>query len=379
MKPNSLTYRGCYLLSKFKRMHLTKQQRARDQQHADFVKGISLGQKIDLSDLRRYKNLSNNDANDPNWKYAPVLVGTNMERYNINRLKAHLWAKEHQTYVFKWRRTTKKLKNKPNNRQWERVIEEHAFFWDFFVPNGAPANLTKSLNPRIGLVNSAPLKTHSLTFSDSTEYNRIMNLFNSSDPPKFGDEIEIETPLSVNMQLEKTLDGKPVTIKRQEQLNYLQQLSMFTADNDTIVIPLTKSNGRGNANDYKNFYFKTGDPLAEIGSLEVKPSFIFDLGFSFTVHKAQGRTLPRVVIDLTKHTIHKRTMEYAAIFVAMSRTKETDHIRLLHHPSHSFSDAYSYLSDLKPKEAVTAFYNGFEQDNQNTLLYNWSPLAALDT
>ena len=89
--------------------------------------------------------------------------------------------------------------------------------------------------------------------------------------------------------------------------------------------------------------------------------------------------MPRVVVDLTDHKIKKRRMEYPAIFVAMSRTKQTDHIRLLHHPSKSFNDAYSYLEDLRPNYEVNAFYNGFEQDQDNNLLYNWVPLKALNT
>ena len=57
-----------------------------------------------------------------------------------------------------------------------------AFFWDFFVPNGAPANLSKTINPGIGLVNSAPLRTHSLTFDNKDEHDHIMQLTTRSMP-----------------------------------------------------------------------------------------------------------------------------------------------------------------------------------------------------
>lgn len=77
-----------------------------------------------------------------------------------------------------------------------------------------------------------------------------------------------------------------------------------------------------------------------ISSIELFP---YDLGFSMTVHKAQGRTIYRVVIDLTDHPNSYGRMEYAAIFVAMSRVEMSDHIRLFEKdPLVHRSEPYEY-------------------------------------
>ena len=66
--------------------------------------------------------------------------------------------------------------------------------------------------------------------------------------------------------------------------------------------------------------------------------FPFDLAFSMTVHKAQGRTLGKVVLDLTSHPSHKARFEFAALFVALSRVKNSASIRFLKH--HKFGTPF---------------------------------------
>jgi len=57
--------------------------------------------------------------------------------------------------------------------------------------------------------------------------------------------------------------------------------------------------------------------------------FPFDIACAMTVHKVQGRTISRVVVDLTCHPRNCGCIKHAAIFVAMSHVSEMDHIRLL--------------------------------------------------
>ena len=40
-----------------------------------------------------------------------------------------------------------------------------------------------------------------------------------------------------------------------------------------------------------------------------------------TIHKAQGRTIPKVIVDLSCHPTKYAEMKFAAIFVVMSRVK----------------------------------------------------------
>jgi Helicase len=124
-----------------------------------------------------------------------------------------------------------------------------------------------------------------------------------------------------------------------------------------IILPLVAASN----DDWDGFYIQTGNPLSPLSKVQVREPFPFDLGFAMTVHKAQGRTIPRVIIDLRNHPFAICRMSYAAIFVAMSRVKNRNHIRLLepksvlHRKSH-----YEYLADLRPEQHIAPFLHGYK-------------------
>ena len=96
-----------------------------------------------------------------------------------------------------------------------------------------------------------------------------------------------------------------------------------------------------------------------------------------TIHKAQGRTIPKVIIDLSSHPTTSTQMNFAAIFVAMSRVKNMEDMRLLSHEKKGNTidvvQAYSYITQLKPCDFVMAFYHGYENDKSNNIHGNlWS-------
>jgi hypothetical protein len=99
-------------------------------------------------------------------------------------------------------------------------------------------------------------------------------------------------------------------------------------------------------------------------SANVKEPFPFGLAFAMIVHKAQGRTIKRVIIDLTDHPKQHGKMEYAAVFVALSRVKHSDHLRLLEKDpfEHDRSLQYKSLSSLKPDPDAAAFLHGHFQE-----------------
>ena len=380
-KPSSPSYRGCYLFSKFLRFHLVEQQRTNDLQHAAFVQKLSRGENILLSDILSYNPLSNKDITEhPEvWKYAPILVSTNIERLNICRFKAKMWATEHKSFVFRWKVKVRRQENRPPIQHRQTIIVKNAFFWQFWVA-GAPSNLTYNVNGNMALVNGAPITTHSLSYSDRQEYDRILGLTQGPDALPFGSEIEIDTPLAANMIMNKSLDDKEVSEYRQMQLDHLKVFSIFSGK-ETTVIPLTAATKK--QEKYRVFAYPTGDAMYPVGTAEVCDQFKFELGFCITVHKAQGRTISRVIIDLTSHATLWCQMEFAAIFVAMSRVTQKSHIRLLTHAvqgkQFNPADAYSYLTGLKPSAFAMALYHGYTE-TPNSLItgMKWNPSTALD-
>ena len=81
-----------------------------------------------------------------------------------------------------------------------------------------------------------------------------------------------------------------------------------------------------------------------------------------TIHKAQGRTIDKVVIDLHYQADPSKRIEFDGVFVALSRVRSRHNLRLLRHPDSTFEQAYSYITTLKPSEQVMAFYNGYAVD-----------------
>ena len=372
--PHTLHYRGCTLFASLVRFHLTEQHRSDDGDHNVIVKKLSNGQSLTVTEILTYDHLSYNDIQQSpdEWKYAPVVVTTNIERLTISRHKAIQWAKDNKTHVYKWRNKLGREENRPCQLDMQNGIEnENPFFWQYWVKD-AVCYLSSNINGELALVNGSPMRCHSLIFTTPEEYD-LATALHATLP--FGSEIEINQPIAVNMAISESLDGKPVSSKRKAQLHQLKKFSILPSDQE-IVISLTVKMNR-NKTKYKKYSYATNNLIFPIATACVVEPFPFDLGFAVTVHKAQGRTLYRVVLDLTFHPNIDSRVNFAQLFVAISRVKSKQHLRLL--PRHNFNPtkAYHYIQSLKPAHSTFAFYNGYEGIAQQGLVWNYN--KALDT
>jgi hypothetical protein len=248
------------------------------------------------------------------------------------------------------------------------IIDENNFFWQYFVV-GAPAFLSYNINGELALVNGAPISLHSITFETVEEQIRVDNLISGDNALKFGSIIDVEEPLSVNVDINKSLDGKSISRRRKQQLQTLQHFSM---DNSKIVIPLLKGVTNFKKDDWHICSYRTQDLTSIKGTAEVRDIFTYHIAFAMTVHKAQGRTIHRVIIDLTEHPLHINRMKYASVFVALSRVKSKNHIRLLKHSKMSDQKSYEYVQHMKPDENVLKFYSGFEHtESDGGMTWSW--------
>jgi hypothetical protein len=59
-----------------------------------------------------------------------------------------------------------------------------------------------------------------------------------------------------------------------------------------------------------------------------------------TVHKAQGRTIDKVVLDLHYKSDRRKRLGFDGIFVALSRVRCCSSIRLIKHTHTSCEEAY---------------------------------------
>ena len=117
-----------------------------------------------------------------------------------------------------------------------------------------------------------------------------------------------------------------------------------------------------------------GGLLYRPSKVEIVPHFPLELQFVITAHKAQGCTLENVILALSERHANGCNMSYASIYVALSRVKFSDNIRLLVASTSSLVwESLLYIEKLKPEKSIRAFFEGFSQTSQQ-----WDSEMALN-
>jgi hypothetical protein len=122
---------------------------------------------------------------------------------NITQHKSKLYAKDHNTYVFKWKVNVKSIENPPIESMMEHIEDDNSFFWQYFVA-GAQIHLTDKINGELALVNGTPATLHSIEIT----YEQQKEIEKKQEDLPYGSEIIIDEPLYVNVKIDKSLDGK---------------------------------------------------------------------------------------------------------------------------------------------------------------------------
>lgn len=126
--------------------------------------------------------------------------------------------------------------------------------------------MTTNLNPTKGLANGTDLTLHSLTFFNQRELDLVSQKVSSALP---GEVIEVPLPFSVNV-LAKI---------RSSEGTFLQEIPILLNERQTYV-------------KFAN------------ASVPIK-SFPIELGFSYTFHKIQGKTLNRIILCINSQSLPK--------------------------------------------------------------------------
>ena len=110
--------------------------------------------------------------------------------------------------------------------------------------------------------------------------------------------------------------------------------------------------------------------------VEVRPLFPLEPGIAITIHKAQGRTIQKIILSLSKRYTHNIDIQYAALYVALSRVRCKEDIRLFLHQDFSGvpdMERILYINSLKPDKSINAFFEGYKNDNET-----WNAEAVLN-
>jgi hypothetical protein len=327
-----------------------------DPYHAAYIEKLHKGSNIDSKELlTRYKMLSAQDINDDeSWRFATVIVPTNRERIDIIGDTVIEFAKSTGQPVIRWACFVQQWDGAPIDLQLQEDAMNDPCFWQYFVI-GATAICNENLSVDINITNGAPLELYSLTFNTQQEQINYENMRLAAKP---GDFVTLQQPpLSVNViPWPESNNKQPDT--------YAPYSIEKKLDTNQAVVPITAQ-----------AYTKTPKPIPVRGGegwftskAIIIPLIPFDLAFSMTSFKAQGRTLHRVILSLTHRYGSGHNFSFHEFLVAISRVELGEHIRIMP-PIDNQTNKFDYLETLRPNQEIMQMLKGLQSGK-------WDPETA---
>jgi PIF1-like helicase len=117
LQQTTLFRKGIELFARAKWFPLRKQNRSKDPEHTTIIEHIASGKSMTKKQLQHYKHLQPEDLCNPRWRFAPILVSTNRERFDITEVQAKSFAKVNGTVVLRWKKRIEKWTGQPRNHQ----------------------------------------------------------------------------------------------------------------------------------------------------------------------------------------------------------------------------------------------------------------------
>ena len=294
-----------------------------------------------------FKILSQHDFSDPddNWIDASFLVTTNRERHDIIGAQMPRLAFANNTHVITWSCDTAKWEQKPKEEFLMRALQDPALN-EFFVA-GTDGFVNVNLCKKKGIVNATRIKFHSILPIDDHQKNFLQQQI-STQP--VGTTIRLECPpLAILVEL--------LDVSQTDHSSWMK-LSLCP---DRIIIPILQRKG------------KWSKPIPVPGDFDFPPSrvqvrthFPLEQGVAVTIHKAQGRTIEKVILLLSERLQPKCNLTHPALFVGASRVETSLNVRLLinshpNHPAIPDMESISHVANLRPQKEIKQFFSGFDE------------------
>ena len=346
----SAACRGLQLLQAAPRIVLTRLMRVdADDPDAEAFTQVQLHmRRMDVEQpvpdalMRRLRAISTADlAEDEEWRFAPVGVLTHIERDTINIAQVEAFARAFDLPLVKWRIAMVDTVDDVGLR--DRLYADEPNLFQYFV-EGAPVYLTETIKSVRKLVNGSPAIMDSLAFVDNA-----VPLELSMVCAKGGFRIvELkEPPFAVNVRVGGTTDAPQLW--HGVPLDDLSGLIESVIPNEQVIPLLVSSN----AEDAELHGIVAAQAnIAEKVKVKI---FQFMLAFALTDFKLQGRTLPKLVINLCKRTKFP-WMTLCCLYVLISRVRKFSSLRLLHYDTVGLNSAAIQTHD----EQLYAWEQGYD-------------------
>jgi len=380
---------GVLLFERAKYIKLTEQHRSKDPDHTALLKKMSIDGSLHPRHLKKYKSLSKEDmTDDGEFSFATMVVTGNAERHELNALQAKRWASKYNTKVVRWLRRIDfdNWKGRPIRSEHQRLAMENDCFHEMFVP-GAAGYITENINTDIGLANGVEIKYHSLSFGTEEEDNIFNEEFESDGPLVMTLD---EPPSAINVELFADFDGDSRDKKKENKKKRKEWKHGSLVDDGRVVIQISSQWGRQLIRKYSKETIGGSWQFGYSGStVPMKDHFPLEPAFSITIYKAQvsmisffliafvtlsfshthhlkGRTIRRLIIFLSQHPIPLLRMTWEGLYVALSRVKYRDHVRLALKGGEKMSMderviSLKYMGDLRKNKYTDFFFRGFRE------------------
>jgi hypothetical protein len=366
---------GTNLMTSVRWYEMLQQQRSvEDPEHTKMVNRTYTGKPITMMDLkRRLKMLSSEDCKQKEWIEATVVTSTNRQKFSLTHDRAIQFARYRNSVVLRWLKDMKDDWKQAPEPQFRAEAMQDPCFYEYFVWD-CDGFVTECVNRHLHIVNALPFRYHSIKFDEETE-KYLCEMLKTAAP---GDVITMpQRPLCINIELYMP-HNTPNSIKRA-----LKRLSLHnptsTAPPSNPVIPIMEQPCTWDSNQTPIY----GGTHFAPSKATFRHYFPLEPALAITVHKAQGRTLKRVIIALSYCNAKGCNFSYQQVHVALSRVRNSDHIRLLLTGCNEAMQWMSllYIDNLRPDPSIRFYFAGFrdcpiDNPNLNWLTNEWSAKRA---
>ena len=363
---------GVLLFEKAKFIKLTEQHRSKDPEHTALLKKMSSEGRLHPMHLKLYKDLSPEDV-DGEFSFATMVVTGNAERHELNALQAKRWSLQHNTTVVRWPRQYKinSWKGRPKDKSHRAIAMQNDCCYEMFVP-GAAGYITENINTDIGLANGVEIKYHSLSFGTTEQDKLFKDELKTHDSPV----LDLNTPpAALNVELFADFDGDSEDKKDENKRKRNEWTHGSLVNDGRVVIQLPSRWGQINRKWKDESIAGSWEHGFSASTMPMKDHFPIEPAFAVTIYKAQGRTIRRLIIFVAQHPLPLLRMSWEGLYVALSRVKYRDHIRLAVDRStlEGEKKAMEYMVKLQKNKYTDWYFRGFKPigaDESQVMVWN---------
>jgi hypothetical protein len=205
-------------------------------------------------------------------------MASNQEKDAIIDSRCWVYAKANGACVIRWPKQLKNLWHScPSDV--DATINNNPSFWEYYVAT-ADGHIKHNFNTDGGVINATSIKYHSLTFQTQQQTYHVEQAIAVVQP---SDVISLDfRPLSVNVLIQKEAMENDETSWIYGSLNGKETEEGF-------IIPICYSEGSSNKWKQYTVHSLSSAPC----KAEMHEYLSLKLGFTTTIHKAQGKMLKK--------------------------------------------------------------------------------------